>query len=88
MFSGSKCGLWKYRFEEIAFIFFKLKENDYVQICLAAANAMGKQGNILQKNPVIEFILERSIAFYMEMDQEAGEDEGQESDSGSGILLP
>lgn len=87
LFSGSKCGLWKYRFEEIAFIFFKLKENDYVQICLAAANAMGKQGNILQKNPVIEFILERSIAFYMEMDQEAGEDEGQESDSGSGILL-
>ncbi|HPQ28262.1 MAG TPA: hypothetical protein PLQ82_07255 [Desulfobacteraceae bacterium] len=87
LFSGSKCGLWKYRFEEIAFIFFKLKENDYFQICLAAANAMGKQGNILQKNPVIEFILERSIAFYMKMDQEAGEDEGQESDSGSGILL-
>lgn len=88
LFSGNKGRLWKYRFEEMAFIFFKIKENDYVQICLAAAHAMGKQGSILQKSPVIEFILERSIAFYMEMDKEAGEDQGQESNSSPGILLP
>lgn len=88
LFDDEKRDLLKHRFEEMAYIFFKLGEEDSSGACLDAAGALGEEDSILKKNAVIEFLLERSLDFYMNAIKEKADDESQKQDSSSGIILP
>ena len=88
IFDEEKRDLLKHRFEEMAYIFFKLGDEDLSGVCLAAARIMGEKGSILKTNPVIEFLMERSLDFYMHVIKERADDEGRNKDSSSGIILP
>jgi hypothetical protein len=88
LFDDEKRGLLKHRFEEMAYIFFKLGEEDSSRACLDAAGALGEEDSILKKNAVIEFLLERSLDFYMNAIKEKADDESQRQDPPSGIILP
>jgi len=88
IFDEEKRDLLKHRFEEMAYMFFKLGDEDSSGVCLAAARIMGEKESILKTNPVIEFLMERSLDFYMHVIKERADDEGRNKDSSSGIILP
>jgi hypothetical protein len=88
LFDNEKRDLLKHRFEEMAYIFLKLGEEDSSRVCLLAARIVGEKDSILKTNPVIEFLLERSLDFYMDAIKEKAGDESQKQDPSSGIILP
>ena len=88
LFDDEKRGLLKHRFEEMAYFFFKLGEEDSSHVCLVAARIMNEGDSILKMNPVIEFFLERSLDFYFNVMKEAADEEDLKQDSSPGIILP
>jgi hypothetical protein len=88
LFGDEKRGLLKQRFEEMAYIFFRLDEEDLSRVCLDAAGALGEKDSLLKKNAVIEFLMERSLEFYMKTLKEKTDDESQKKVSSSDIILP
>jgi hypothetical protein len=88
LFDDEKRDLLEHRFEEMAYIFFKLGEEDSSHVCLIAARIMAERESILKINPVIEFLLERSLNLYMNVIKEKGDEESQKQDPSSGIILP
>jgi len=53
------------RFEEMAYIFYRLDEKDTALLSLAAARALDKEDTLLNTNPVITFLMDRSLGYYM-----------------------
>jgi len=88
LFDDEKRGLLKHRFEEMAYFFFKLGEEDSSRVCLVAARIMGEKDSITKMNPVIEFFMERSLDFYFNVMKEAADEEDLKQDSSPGIILP
>jgi hypothetical protein len=88
LFPVGKRELLMRRFEELAYIFFKLDEEEYAKLSLAAARIMGEQCTVLRTNPVIEFLLDRSLDFYMDASKDRVDDEDQRADSSPSIILP
>lgn len=88
LFSASRRTLLRHRFEEMAYLFFKLGEEDTCLLSLAAARSMDQEDTALRKNPVIEFLLERSLDFYTKAMKEAGDDQNLAEESSSRIILP
>ncbi len=88
LFDDEKRGLLKHRFEEMAYFFFKLGEEDSSRVCLVAARIMGEKDSVIKMNPVIEFLLERSLDFYFNVMKEAADEKDLKQDSSSGIILP
>jgi len=78
----------KHRLEEMAYLFYKLGEEEALKLSLAAARSMDQEDTILRKNPVIEFLLQRSLNFYGNMIKETGENQDREKGSSSRIILP
>ena len=79
----------KHNFEEMAYFFFKLDQNEYSRIALTAARNLDEEDTLLRKNRVIDFLLERSMQYYMDLAGEEGaEDEILETDDSSLIILP
>jgi len=88
LFDDEKRILLKYRFEEMSFFFFKLGEKHPARLSLLAAGRLDEKDSTLKTNPVVEFLLDRSIDFYMNIIKEESDDEGRKKDSSSGIILP
>jgi len=89
LFPGPERALLKHRLEEMSFFFFKQEEDDFHRLCLDAARIAGQEENLLQKNPVIEFLVERSFNFYTNLVQGgASEDKEQKDDLSPGIIIP
>jgi len=89
LFPDSERALLKRRLEEMAYIFFKLEEETFSRLCLDAARTMDQEDNLLQKNPVIEFLVERSLDFYMNVAQGGPPEDKKPTESSSpSIIIP
>ena len=79
----------KHNLEEMAYFFFKLDQNEYSRIALSTARNLDDEDTILRKNKVIEFLLERSMQYYMDLaGKEDTADEAVEPDDSPRIILP
>jgi hypothetical protein len=89
LFPDSQRALLKRRLEEMAFVFFRLGEEDFCRLSLNAARITVQEDNSLMKNPVIEFFLERSFDFYMNLIQKGTPKEQEPEESSSpNIIIP
>ncbi|UCF82044.1 MAG: hypothetical protein JSV50_12600 [Desulfobacteraceae bacterium] len=89
LFPESKRSLLKHNLEETAYFFFKSDQEEYSAIALTAARTLDEEDTILRKNPVIEFLLERSMDFYMNLvGEKDAEDETLDSETSPRIILP
>lgn len=89
LFPGPRRALLKHNLEEMAYFFFKLDQDEYSRVALTAARNLDEEDTILRKNMVIEFLLERSMQYYMDLAAEEGaEDEVLEPDDSPRIILP
>jgi len=88
IFSPERREMLKRRLEEMGYIFFKLGEEETAGVALAAAHAAVQESTILKANPVIETLLERSLAFYTKAMEERDPEQSQERVESSPIILP
>ncbi|MDY6973127.1 MAG: hypothetical protein SV775_12460 [Thermodesulfobacteriota bacterium] len=89
LFPGPKRALLAHRLKEMAYFFLQQEESDLSSLCLAAASCLDEEDSIIRMNPVIEFLLERSIALHMELsDKRVAEEETPLDVSSPRIVLP
>lgn len=88
IFSPERRKLLKRRLEEMGYIFFKLGQEETANLALATAHAADQEATILKANPVIETLLERSLAFYTKAMEERDPEQSKERDESSPIILP
>jgi len=88
LYQDSRRLLLKNRLEEMAYVFFKLDEEEYVSLSLAAAFSLDDKDSPLRVNPFLMAMVERSLDYYTEMAKGRAESEGLEEDSASRIVLP
>ena len=89
LFPGSRRALLKHNLEEMAYFFFKLDQDEYSRMALTAARNLDEEDTILRKNMVIEFLLERSMQYYMDLaGKEGAEDDILVPDDSPRIILP
>ncbi|MBW2093487.1 MAG: hypothetical protein JRI80_01235 [Deltaproteobacteria bacterium] len=70
-FPDARLTILKHRLEEMAYVFHKRDETDYAILALSAA-CRGLEGDALQgMSPVLAFLLEKTIAHYEELRDEA-----------------
>jgi hypothetical protein len=88
IYSGDKRLLMKWRLEEMAYFFFKLGEEEMARLSLAAARSLDEKDSSLLINPFLEAIMERSLAFHVQADQETLASQGAAGDASSKIIIP
>ena len=88
IFSPERRELLKHRLEEMGYVFFKLGQEETAGLAIAAALSVVREASILKANPIVEILLERSLAFYTKAMEEQGAEQGQESSESSSIILP
>jgi hypothetical protein len=76
------------RFEEMAHIFYKLDQKDYCHLCLAAAHSIAQADTILKMDPVISFMMDRSLDFHMDRLKASDDEEKPEDNDTQHIILP
>lgn len=88
IYSGEKRILLKGRLEEMAYVFFKLKEEAHARLSLLAALSLDQKDSPLRANPLLTAMVDRSLAYYL--NKVAGGKEGgkSESVSSSRLILP
>ncbi len=72
IFTGEQCGRLKHRLEEMAYIFFKLGEQETAGRALAAARVAGEEITALKSNLIVDIIFERSLKFYRQIKRQGG----------------
>ncbi|MBP1741013.1 MAG: hypothetical protein H6Q48_3306 [Deltaproteobacteria bacterium] len=65
LFSEARRLSLKYRLEEMAYVFLKSTERNLAHLCLAAASSLAEKESPIKVNPFIEFLMERSLAYYL-----------------------
>ena len=88
LFPVSRRALLKNRLEEMAYLFFKLEDEESSRLALAAALTAEQEDTILGSNQVIEFLFDRSLNFYMDAAKKDAEEADSEDDAPSSIILP
>jgi hypothetical protein len=89
LFPGPRRALLKHNLEEMAYFFYKLDQDEYSRMALTAARNLDEEDTILRKNMVIEFLLERSMQYYMDLaGKEGAEDDILVPDDSPRIILP
>ena len=88
LFPTPKRALLKNRLEEMAYLFFKLGDEESARLALAIALTAEQEDTVLKPNPLIEFLFERSLNFYMDSAKMAAEEADTKDDASSGIILP
>jgi len=86
-YPGEKRSVLKNRLEEMAYLFFKLNEEEYARICLTAAFSLEQKDSLLAVNPFLKAILARSLNFYQKMSGQTPESKPQ-TDDASRIIVP
>ncbi len=88
LFPASERDALSKRFEEMAYVFYRLDEKDTALLSLAAARALDKEDPLVNTNPVITFLMDRSLGYYMGGAKDSA-DAGQPADDDSPrIILP
>lgn len=89
LFPGPRRSLLKHNLEEMAYFFFKLDQGEYSRMALNAAQTLDLEDTTLKKNVIIDFMVEQSMGFYMNLAREEGARDGsQEADDSPRIILP
>jgi hypothetical protein len=88
LFPISRRALLKNRLEEMAYLFFKLEDEESSRLALAAALTAEQEDSALKPNPLIEFLFDRSLNFYMASAKRDAEKLDAKDDAPSGIILP
>ncbi|MGE5841061.1 MAG: hypothetical protein ACM335_02205 [Deltaproteobacteria bacterium] len=71
VFSETRRLRLKYRLEETALVFLKSAEESLARLCLAAASSLAAKESPVTVNPFIEFLLERSLSYYLKESRES-----------------
>jgi hypothetical protein len=61
----------KYRLEEMAYVFFKCNEESLARLCLAAASSLAEKESPIRVNPLLNLLIERSLAYYLKNSKSA-----------------
>ena len=89
LYPESKRALLKNRLEETAYVFFKLEEEEYARLSLAAALSLDKKDSILGVNPFLKTLLQRTLDLYFKSIKEMEQPkEETEEDSSPKLILP
>jgi hypothetical protein len=89
LYPESKRALLKNRLEETAYVFFKLEDEEYARLSLAAALSLDKKDSILGVNPFLKALVERTLEIYFESAEEMDQLEGEtEEDASPKLILP
>lgn len=88
IYSEEKHLLLKWRLEEMAYVFFKLDEEEMARLSLATAQSLHGKESSLFVNSFLEAMMERSLAFYEKTFRETAESKGAINDSFSRIIIP
>jgi len=79
----------KGRLEEMAYVFLKIGQEETAKVALAAAQTADQEVTPLKANPVIEILLQRSLAFYNNaVEKKVREHASGKRDAASPIILP
>lgn len=89
LYPESKRALLKNRLEETAYVFFKLEEEEYARLSLAAALSLDKKDSILGVNPFVKALLQRTLDLFFKSIKEMAQpkEETEEEDSPK-LILP
>jgi hypothetical protein len=89
LYPESKRALLKNRLEETAYVFFKLGEEEYAHLSLAAALSLDKKDSILGVNPFLKALLQRTLDLFFQSIKEMAQtkEETEEEDSPK-LILP
>jgi hypothetical protein len=88
LFPLPKRELLKQRLEEMAYVFFKTAHNEFAALALGAAQTLDQRDTLLTPNPIVQFLLDRSLNFYMETADKSREPHLPNTDTSSRIILP
>jgi hypothetical protein len=70
LFSEARRQVFKYRLEEMALVLLKSNEESLARLCLAAAASLTEKESPIRVNPFLEFLIERSLAYYLKSPEE------------------
>ncbi len=87
IFPQSKRDIIKHRFEEMAYMFYQLEENYSARLSLAAARTMDEKDGTIKLNPVVEFLLERSLKLVTSLMNEEKSSAKNLEESSSGRII-
>jgi len=88
LYPDAKRALMKGRLEEMAYTFFKLGEETYARLSLAAALSLDEKDTLLRVNPFLKAVLDRSLNKVLQFGPEAKGPTEAGGDSSSRIILP
>jgi hypothetical protein len=78
----------KWRLEEMAYVFYRLDEEEFARLALSAAASLEKKESIFGVNPFLKALLERSLAYYEQMSSQDDMLGKREEGDPSCIILP
>jgi hypothetical protein len=55
----------------MAYVFLKSSAENLARVCLAAASSLAEKESPVMVNPFIEFLMERSLAYYLRSSRSA-----------------
>ncbi|MBW2029039.1 MAG: hypothetical protein JRH06_06225 [Deltaproteobacteria bacterium] len=88
IYPGEKRRLVKRRLEEMALVLFKMEEEQYAKIALAAAISLDEDDTIFGVNPFLTALVTRSMEFYSKMTEDQEGSKILRSPSSSNIIVP
>ena len=88
LYPESKRPILKTRLEEMAYFFFKLDQEEYARLSLAAALSLGEKDSSLMVNPFLKALMEQSLDFYFKAAGEMKRSEDPQEDTSPKIIIP
>ena len=70
LYPDSKRLILKDELEEMAYLFFKLDEEEYSRLCLAAASTLTEKDSFIMINPFLKMFLEHNLNHYIKVMRE------------------
>jgi hypothetical protein len=89
LYPDEKRALLKARLEEMSFVFYKLGEEEYARLSLAAALSLAEKDTMLRVNPFLKALLHRTLDLYFKSIKEMKQPEKEaEQEDSSKLILP
>ena len=88
LYPEPKRNLLKNRLEETAYVFFKLGEDEYARLSLAAALSLDKKDSILGVNPFLKAFVERTLNLYLKGIKGREEGKDEEETQSPKLIIP
>ena len=76
------------RLEEMAYVFYRLGDEEFARLALSAAISLEKKDTIFSVNPFLKALVERSLTYYEQMASQGEEPAKEEESDPSRIILP